>query len=174
MACACRLFGLTFGVGVRNRPPNKGDPSVSLHHADVVNLVDIISNEYDNLEFVGDDRQSELVTAQGADFIFESYSRTLKIRVRYRKFDGQTPLVASTLNLNLARFNPNGAESQAHEGNQQWVQYIVPGTCFVWAGQVVEVVRVDGRVVVVVEEDSDNEVNLDINEAVGLLKAYIG
>ncbi len=54
------------------------------------------------------------------------------------------------------------------------IQYIVPGMCFVWAGQVVAVVRVDDRVVVVVEEDSDNKVNLDINEAVDLIKAYIG
>ena len=32
------VFGRTFGIGVRNRSPTKGDPGVTLHYGDVVNL----------------------------------------------------------------------------------------------------------------------------------------
>lgn len=39
---ACKLFGITFAIGIRNRRPNRGEKPVSMHHGDVVNFVDVI------------------------------------------------------------------------------------------------------------------------------------
>jgi hypothetical protein len=61
LASARSLFGRTFGIGVRNRAPNKGEPFVSIHAADAVNLVDVRENSYE-------DRQREFVLDQGIDF----------------------------------------------------------------------------------------------------------
>jgi hypothetical protein len=72
---ARKIFGQTFGIGVRNRAPNKGEPTVFLHHSDVVNLVDVNSNNNENQL----DRAEEFIASQGVDFIYESVSRLLKI-----------------------------------------------------------------------------------------------
>jgi hypothetical protein len=61
MPHARKLFGVTFGVGVRNRAPNKGEPPVLLTHADFVNLVNVNSGVNLNIEEA--DRRKELVTA---------------------------------------------------------------------------------------------------------------
>ena len=38
---AQKLFGVTFGIGIRNRPQKKGETPVTMHHGDIVNLVDV-------------------------------------------------------------------------------------------------------------------------------------
>jgi hypothetical protein len=63
----------------------QGSTPITLHHADVVNLVDVRENSYEH-------RVKEFVLDQGIDFIFESFSRTLKIRVRYSKVLHRCPL----------------------------------------------------------------------------------
>ncbi len=100
---ARNIFGLTFGVGIRNRAPNKGEPKVFLHHSDVVNLVDVDSNDNEN-EL---DWDKEFVASKGVDFIYENASRLLKIQLRYHKFDAHRPIVAATLNLNREVTNFN-------------------------------------------------------------------
>ncbi len=57
---------------MRNRAPNKGQPPVTLHHADVLNLVDVQEKNYEKCV-------KEFVLDQCIDFIFESFSRTLKL-----------------------------------------------------------------------------------------------
>ena len=37
------LFGTTFGIGIRNRAPNRGGQPVSMHCGDVVNLVEVMA-----------------------------------------------------------------------------------------------------------------------------------
>jgi hypothetical protein len=44
LSTARHLFGLTFGIRVRNRAPCKGEAPVTLHYGDVVNLVDVSAN----------------------------------------------------------------------------------------------------------------------------------
>jgi hypothetical protein len=36
LSCARNLFGLTFGIGIRNRAPRKGEQAVMMHNGDVV------------------------------------------------------------------------------------------------------------------------------------------
>jgi hypothetical protein len=36
--CARNLFGVTFGIGIRNRAPRKGEDLVTMHHGDVENV----------------------------------------------------------------------------------------------------------------------------------------
>jgi hypothetical protein len=42
---AHNLFGITFGLGVRNRAPRKGEQPVTMHHGDGVNMIDITRND---------------------------------------------------------------------------------------------------------------------------------
>jgi hypothetical protein len=169
MSGARKIFGQTFGVGVRNRPPKKGENPVSLHYSDVGYLVDVLDNAYDDVGYVQADRLTEFVTALGIDFIYEQKSRLLKIRIRYRKVDAHMPVVALTLNIgrvepiNIDLVQPN-----------RWLQHIRPGTYFATRdGQMVSVVRVEGNTVYGVLDDSETEVSYDINEAASLLQNYI-
>jgi hypothetical protein len=105
---------------VRNRAPNKGQPPVTLHHADVLNLVDVQEKNYEKCV-------KEFVLDQCIDFIFESFSRTLKIRVRYSKVAAQMHIVMTTLLLNsneIAKVRP-----QANNVSL-WVQQVRPRTYF--------------------------------------------
>jgi hypothetical protein len=140
-----------------------------LHHSDAVNIVDVASNSYDNFAFVGNHRLREFVVDQGIDFIFEQFTRMLKIRVRYSKVNAERPIIASTLNLNASKLNRNRIVN-----NRLWVQHIVPGTYFARAGEMVQVARVHGDSVFVTPDDSGNEEVININEAAELLAAYIG
>ena len=71
---------------MRNKAPNKGQPPVTLHHADVLNLVDVQEKNYENCV-------KEFVLDQCIEInFFESFSRTLKIRVRYSKVLHRCPL----------------------------------------------------------------------------------
>lgn len=99
MSCARNIFGLTFGIGVRNRPPNKGEDPVRLHYGDVINFVDVASNNYDNVPDVRPERRNEFVSSQGVDFIYDKLLRLLKIRVRYSKSNANNPLVPEALRL---------------------------------------------------------------------------
>jgi hypothetical protein len=125
MSGACRIFGQTFGVSVRNRAPNTDENPVSQCYADVVNLVDVADNGYDDAARVQEDQLTEFVTALGVDFLYDQRTRLLKIHICYRKLDIHMPVVASTLNIdclepsNIANVNPN-----------RWVQHLRPGKYF--------------------------------------------
>jgi hypothetical protein len=60
------LFGITFGIGIRNRPLNKGRPPHSMHYGDVVNIVDVpLEHQLNHVE-----RYTEFTCSQGVDFIY--------------------------------------------------------------------------------------------------------
>ena len=161
MSCARNIFGLTFGIGVRNRPPNKGEDPVRLHYGDVINVVDVASNNYDNVPDVRPERRNEFVSSQGVDFIYDKLLRLLKIRVRYSKSNANNPLVKEALHLSNLR-NPPAIINEL----DRWVSHVNPGTYFATVdGKMASVVRVDGNNVFIFIEDNDNEVLLDINEA---------
>ncbi len=77
MACARDLFGTTFGIGIRNRPPKKGEEMCSMHHGDIVNIV----NVRENGEMVIAQWLKEVSYAQGVDFIYNEKKRVLKVRI---------------------------------------------------------------------------------------------
>jgi hypothetical protein len=87
LSSARSLFGCTFGIGVRTRAPNKGDPSVTLHFAGAVTLLDVPPNSYTD--------RREFVSGEEIDFLFESFTRMLKVHVRYSKVDANEPIVLS-------------------------------------------------------------------------------
>jgi hypothetical protein len=75
------LFGITFGVGIRNRPPNKGQPPRSMHYDDVVNIVDVpLEHQLNQVE-----RYTEFICSQGVNFMYNESCQALKIRVRYSR-----------------------------------------------------------------------------------------
>jgi hypothetical protein len=41
MQSACEVYSITFGIGIRNKPPNKNEPPRSIHFGDIVNVVDV-------------------------------------------------------------------------------------------------------------------------------------
>jgi hypothetical protein len=75
LQCAQRWFGITFRIETRNRPPNKGEKAVTLHHGDAVNLIDIpVVNGGTAIN-----RIEEFVSTPSIDFIYEMSARLLKI-----------------------------------------------------------------------------------------------
>ncbi len=53
LSCTCNLFGVAFGIGIRKRAPRKGEEPVTMHHGDVVNVVDITNDVLDHtMEFI--------------------------------------------------------------------------------------------------------------------------
>ncbi len=151
-------FGTTFGVGIRNRAPNKGDAPCSMHHGDVVNYVDVSYNR----EFTDDERWQEYTFAQGIDFIYNDTKRILKIRVRYSRVEAQADAVRATLRL-----------IQPLQVRNVQVSIIVPGTMFVSLGELVQVASIDGYSVVATDDNGLCSL-IDINEANQLLDDYIG
>jgi hypothetical protein len=78
LSTARDLFGLTFGIGVQNRAPCKGEAPVTLHYGDVVNLMDFSANLHDNVFHVAPNRLTEFTSDQGIDFISEQLTQTMK------------------------------------------------------------------------------------------------
>lgn len=160
MQWARLIFGNTFGVGIRNRAPNKGEFPRSMHHGDIVNFIDVAINE----ELTVAQREQEFTFAQGIDFIYNNVKRILKIRVRYNRVEAQADVVQATLRLTepLQIHNVDVGASR-----------IVPGTMFVRLGELVEVVSVNG-VNVILRDDNGVHSTISINEANVLLNDYIG
>ena len=171
MVCARRIFGITFGVGIRNRPPSKGEPPVRMMPSDAVNFVDVASNDYDNVPVVWPDRREVFVSDQGVDFIFDKSTRTLKVRIRYKKILGSNPLIQRVLHLRVVDNNVPPVPNDL----TMWTRHIVTGTSFgTEDGEVVSVLRVDGNNVICIVDGTATEVMFTLNEAANLLRRYIG
>jgi hypothetical protein len=93
LKCACRIFGLTFGLGIRNRALCKGDDPVTMHHGDIVNMIDTTDNNFTN-------HTTELIKNQRVGFIYEAAKQEMKIRVNYGRFLAKCQLVLEALRLN--------------------------------------------------------------------------
>ena len=55
----------------------------------------------------------------------------------------------------------------------QWIPHIKPGTYFERDGVIVEVITVEGDNVVAIEEDTNEEILLSLNQAAELLKLIL-
>jgi hypothetical protein len=158
MEYARQIFGITFGVGIRNRAPNKGENPRSMHHGDIVNYVDVASNG----NLTDAQRQQEMTFAQGVDFIFNESLRLLKVRVRYSRVEAHADKVRETLRLTDPLEIRNGRVTE-----------ISPGTMFVRQGELVEVVSIDGNNVLI-SDDNGMHSTITVNEAIQLFDEYIG
>lgn len=159
--CARNLFGLTFGIGIRNRAPRKGEQAVTMHNGDVVNMVDVTGTLPIN-------RTQEFISSQGVDLIYNEAIRSLKIRVRYSRFLAENHSVTATLNLNNLQLPP-----RREQHNLVVPSIVEPGTFFMREGTIVEVIRVVGSIVTVREDETYNEFILSLNEAAQLITNYI-
>lgn len=113
---------------MRNRPPCKGEVAVTLHHGDIVNFVDVLANVCENLP----NRHHEFTVDQGIDFIFEQLTQNSKIRIRYYSKNADSPLVLSSLRLNvreLPRLN-NHNDDDANDILSTWARHVKPGSFF--------------------------------------------
>ncbi len=160
---ARNLFGVTFGIGIRNRAPKRGAEPVRMHFGDVVNMVDVSAVDSNAV----DDRVSEFVRNPGIDFFYDSNARILKIRVRYCRFLAQSEGVLSMLQLN--RVLPQRPEIEA-----EWsLNDVEPGTIFMRNGVVVEVVAVMDRSVLIREEITLDELTITHDEARDLINQFL-
>ncbi len=60
-------------MGIRNRAPNKGEPYVTLHFVNVVNLANVPSNSCMD--------RHEFVTGERIKFLLKAFTQMLKIHV---------------------------------------------------------------------------------------------
>ena len=161
---ARQIFGVTFGVGIRNRAPKKGEPPRSIHYGDAANIVDVPPEQHLLLA----ERNKEFTFSQGVDFIYHERCRTLKIRVRYSRVEAENDLISRTLGLNPNQLiNPNDRPV-----GQQSTITIMPGDFFIRFGELVQVVAVNGSEVIV-SDDNGEQSNISINEAKCLLEDYL-
>ncbi len=158
MLCARDIFGITFGVGIRNTPPKKGERARSMHHGDVVNVVHVAQNA----EIPNAQRQREVSYSEGVDFIYNEVSRLLKVRVRYSRVLAQDTVVAATLGLRQPVEPCNNVRFE-----------VSIGTMFTRGEELLTVVSVNGDDVRVCGDDGMNYV-ITLGEAITLLEAFIG
>jgi hypothetical protein len=137
--CARNLFGITFGIGIRNRPPNRGCEPVTMHFGDVVNIVNVAEHNAD----VGVNRVAEFVGSNGLDFLNDFEARLLRIRVRYSQILAQNDMVKATLNLDPLQVREAEMEEAAANLN------VTPGTFFMRHGSLLEVLLVNDNLVTV-------------------------
>jgi len=124
---ARKIFGYTFGVGIRNKPPSKGESPVRMKDSDAINFVDVASNLYDNVPVVWPDHREIFVRQQGINFIYDKSTRSLKIQVRYTKFLGSNPTIHTTLQLLVVN---NNLPPTINKDLDMWSTHIIPGTYF--------------------------------------------
>jgi hypothetical protein len=124
---AHKIFGHTFGVGIRNEPPSKGESLVRMKDSDAIKFIDVASNLYDNLPVVWPDHCKIFVPQQGVDFIYDKTTRSLKIRVWYTKFLGSNPVIRTTLQLLVVN---NNLPQIINEDINMWKQHVLPGISF--------------------------------------------
>ncbi len=162
MEGARQFFGITFGIGIRNRAPKKGELPQSVCFGDVVNMVNVTANEgLNNLE-----RFKEFTFMQGIDFIYNEICRTLRIRVRYIRVEAESDLVSSVVGLNRSVL-------MIPDDQTEIVSTVAPGDFFIRNENLVQVVSVIGHDVVVSDDDGV-QYNLSLNEARHLMQAYVG
>jgi hypothetical protein len=109
---AHKLFGITFAIGIRNRPQNRGEKPVSMHHGDVVNFVDVSTIDVNN-------RFAEFISSQGVHFVYDVHALLLRICVCYSRILAQSSCVRETLILD----NNNAIPAHHHDGNP----IVIPG-----------------------------------------------
>jgi len=116
---AHNLFGVTFGVGVRNRAPRKGEQPVTMHHGDAVNMIDFTQNN-------AFDHNKELTCDQHVDLIDDVCKRTMKIWAHYGKFLAQIEAVGAASCMNSAELPQHVAGINIH--------HVVTGKFFMHQG----------------------------------------
>jgi hypothetical protein len=155
------LFGVTFGIGIRNRPPNRGVQPVTAHHGDVVNLINVAAAELN----VGVNRVAEFVCSEGLDFVYDYEARVLKIHVRYSRVVAQSEVVKATLNLGVLEIAVCRIVEVADNFDM-----VLPGTFFVRDGSLLEVILVNEHNVTVRDSKSIQEFRISLNEAAELIE----
>ncbi len=145
---------------VQEREPRKEDDPGTMHHGDVVNVVDISTNDVL-------DHAMEFTTNQPVDFLYEAAKRSMKIRVNYNRILAQHPLVTTTLRL-------NNVELPDKQRNQQEVRLTVEyGTFFLREGSLVEVVNVNDNNDIVQDDETANEYIIDLYDAARLIRNFL-
>jgi hypothetical protein len=160
--CARKLFGSTFGIGIRNRAPNRGGQPVTMHFGDVVNIVDVADPRHN----VGENRVAEFVTSNGLDFLFDAEARLLRIRVRYSRVLAQSDAVKATLNIGPLQMR----EAPADEGVNNFD--VIPGTFFMRDEVLLEVILVNEGFVTA-RDNLFNEYIIGLDEAANLIDEYL-
>jgi hypothetical protein len=78
--------GITFGIGIWNKPPNKNEPHWPTHFGDIANVVEVALPE--NASLAHHEHIKEFV-AQGVDFIYDDSCCKLKIQIWHRRVYAQ-------------------------------------------------------------------------------------
>jgi hypothetical protein len=90
LATARDLFGITFGIGMRNIPPRKGLPRKQLEVGNIINIIQP-SDENCGRKF------KEFIRHQRIDLVYEEACRNLTIRVVYSDVKAESEVVKETL-----------------------------------------------------------------------------
>jgi (2Fe-2S) ferredoxin len=166
LSAARLVFGQTFGIGSRNHPPRKGAPRKVLEVGNVINFVNPSADLMER-------RFAEFITSERIDMVYEEFTRTLSIRVKYSSVLAEDCRVSEVLKFapqpirNVER-NLRGSRSLRR------VRALAEGTTFVLNNKVFRVTSSIGEVVTAISAVDDEEINLSINEAWQIIRNNIG
>ena len=147
MEGARQMFGDTFGIGIK--PPQIGD---------IVNIVNVDANN----PLADTERYKELTFMQGVDFIYNESFWLLRIRARYSRVAPESPLISNILGLNLS---PPPQPLLV-------LSTVNPGDYFLWNDSLVQVIAVEGDVVIISNNDGKHA-NISLEEAKLFLHDYV-
>jgi hypothetical protein len=165
IAAAREVFGYTFGVGSRNLPPRKGTLRKVLEHGNIVNVVNVHTAQT-NEEF------KEKVAHQRIDFVFEEFSRTLSIWIKYSDVLAESGIDAEV--LHFPRPLPQPETIQPPARSRRRARAIAIGTSFVHNGKLFIVARSDGLVVTATCVVSVEELTMSNEEVSQIIWSNIG
>jgi hypothetical protein len=141
--------------------PHKGDDPVTMHYGDIVNMIDTTTNSINH-------QISEFITDQHVDFICEASKHEMKIRVHYDQFLAQNQLVLEALRLNTQL-----PERKFNRDRPAVTYTVLPGMLFMYKGSLVEVTTVNKNNVLVRDDETSYEFNIDVLDAATLIRNYL-
>jgi len=73
-------------------------------------------------------RHREFTNDQGIDFLFEQSTKTLKIRICYCSKNADSPIVLSSLRLNIRDLPQQNNNNDANDILSMWASHVKPGS----------------------------------------------
>jgi hypothetical protein len=111
---------------------------------------------------------SEFIANQRVDFIYEGSKHKMKIRVHYDQFFAQNQLVLEALGLNTPL-----PERQINRDRPAVTYTVLPGTFFMYKGSLVELITVNENNILVRNDETSDEFNVDVMDATTLIRNYL-
>jgi hypothetical protein len=164
LSAAREVFGQTFGLGSRNHPPRKGAPRKVLEAGNIINLVNPSENAVEG-------RFVEFISSERIDMVYEEFTRTMSLRVKYSSVLAEDNRVAQCLHF-VQPLNPVVPNAPRNRPLRQ-VRTIAIGTSFVVNNKLFHVSASNGEIVTAVSAVDGEVVHMSNYEVWQIIRSNI-